>query len=34
VARAVASHLGITRVTTQADSSLFLEATVILGRDW
>ena len=34
VARAVASHLGITRVTTQMDSALFLEATVVLGRDW
>lgn len=34
VARAVAEHLGIARVATVPDTTLFLEATVILGRDW
>lgn len=32
-ARAVAEALGITRVHTAIDSTLFLEATVILGSD-
>ena len=34
VARAVAEHLGIVRVATVPDTTLYLEATVILGRDW
>lgn len=34
VARAVAARLGIARVLTEPDSSLFVEATVILGKDW
>lgn len=34
VARAVAGHLGITRISTDRDTSLFLDATVILGRDF
>jgi hypothetical protein len=34
VARAVAAHLGIVRVATLRDTALYLEATVILGRDW
>jgi hypothetical protein len=34
VARAVAEHLGITRVATERDSALYLEATVILGKEW
>jgi hypothetical protein len=34
VARAVAEHLGIARVATVPDTTLYLEATVILGRDW
>lgn len=33
-ARAVAQALGISRVHTAIDSTLFLEATVILGQDW
>jgi hypothetical protein len=32
-ARAVAQALGISRVHTAVDSALFLEATVVLGRD-
>lgn len=34
VARAIAAALAIPRVTLQADSTLFLEATVVLGKDW
>jgi hypothetical protein len=34
VARAVARSLEIARVTTLRDSALFLDATVVLGRDW
>lgn len=34
VARAVAEHLGVTRVISQPDTSLYLEATVVLGKDW
>jgi hypothetical protein len=34
IARAVAQHLGIASVRAEPDSTLFLEATVILGRDW
>jgi hypothetical protein len=34
LARAVGARLGITRATTQLDSTLFLDATVILGADW
>jgi hypothetical protein len=34
VARAAARRLGITRVHTQRDTTLFLDATVIVGRDW
>jgi len=33
-AQAVARALGISRVVTRADSSLLLDATVVLGRDW
>lgn len=34
VARAVAAHLGVSRVVSEPDTSLYLEATVVLGRDW
>jgi len=34
VAKAVAAELGIDRITTRVDSTLFLDATVILGVDW
>ena len=34
VARAVAEHLGIARVISRPDTTLYLEATVVLGRDW
>ena len=34
IARAVAEELAIDRVVTEVDSTLFLEATVVLGRDW
>ena len=34
VAKAVAAELGIERITTQIDSTLFIDATVILGVDW
>ena len=34
VARAAARALGIARVQTQIDTSLYLDATVILGKDW
>jgi len=34
VARAAAQHLGITRVRTARDSTLFLDATIIIGKDW
>jgi LytR cell envelope-related transcriptional attenuator len=34
VARAAARRLGITRVVTQRDSSLFVDATIVLGTDW
>lgn len=34
VARAVARELEIERVLTRVDSTLFLDATVVLGRDW
>lgn len=34
VARAVAEHLGITRVRTERDTALYLDATVIIGDDW
>jgi hypothetical protein len=30
----VAEHLGIARIATVPDTTLYLEATVILGRDW
>lgn len=33
-ARAVAEALGLTRVRDSRDTSLYLEATVILGSDW
>jgi hypothetical protein len=33
-ARAVAERLGISRTRAQRDSSLLLDVTVILGRDW
>jgi hypothetical protein len=34
VARAVARYLGTSNVRTQRDSTLLVDATVILGRDW
>lgn len=34
VARAVARFLGLGVVRTQRDTTLFLDATVIIGRDW
>lgn len=34
VARAVARYLGMGVVRTQRDTTLFLDATVIIGRDW
>ncbi|MBR9988386.1 MAG: LytR C-terminal domain-containing protein [Gemmatimonadetes bacterium] len=34
IARAVAGHLGITRITSEPDTDLHLDATVILGRDF
>jgi hypothetical protein len=34
VARAAARRLDIATVRTQIDTSLYLDATVILGRDW
>lgn len=34
IARAIAERLGITRVRSALDSTLLLDATVILGRDW
>lgn len=33
-ARAVAEHLGIARVRTEPDTTLYLEATVLIGVDW
>lgn len=33
-ARRVADALGISRVLLEPDSSLYLEVTVVLGRDW
>ncbi|CAN5851296.1 hypothetical protein BH23GEM9_BH23GEM9_17930 [soil metagenome] len=33
-ARAVARHLGIATVRTQVDTALYLDATVVIGRDW
>ena len=33
-AQAVARALGIARVLTRADTSLLLDATVVLGKDW
>lgn len=33
-ARAVAEALGITHVRTEPDSTLYLDVTVLLGRDW
>jgi hypothetical protein len=34
VARAAADVLGIRRVITRADTTLYVDATVILGADW
>jgi LytR cell envelope-related transcriptional attenuator len=34
VARAAARRLGIPNVVTQRDSSLFVDATIVLGSDW
>jgi hypothetical protein len=34
VARAVARHLGLGVVRTQRDTTLFVDATVVIGRDW
>lgn len=34
VAKAVAEALGILKATTAIDSSRFVDATVVLGRDW
>ena len=33
-ARAVAAALGIERVVTQPDSTLYLDVSVVLGREW
>jgi hypothetical protein len=33
-ARSAARQLGIAQIRTQVDTSLFVDATVILGRDW
>jgi hypothetical protein len=33
-ARAVAAHLGISTVRAQPDSTLLLDVTVLLGKDW
>jgi hypothetical protein len=34
VARAAGRHLGIGRIRTDRDTTLFLDATVVVGRDW
>ncbi|HEX8453675.1 MAG TPA: LytR C-terminal domain-containing protein [Longimicrobium sp.] len=34
VARQVADAVGIRRITARPDSNLYLDATVVLGRDW
>jgi hypothetical protein len=34
VARQVADAVGIRRVTARPDSNLYLDATVVVGRDW
>jgi hypothetical protein len=34
VARAVARYLGFGVIRTQRDTTLFVDATVIIGRDW
>jgi len=34
VARAVAQRLGIRTVKSEPDSTLFVDATVVLGQDW
>lgn len=34
IARQVADAVGIRRVAARPDSTLFLDATVVLGRDW
>jgi hypothetical protein len=34
VARAVARYLGIGAVRTERDTTLFVDATVVIGRDW
>jgi hypothetical protein len=34
VARDVARYLSIARVRTEPDTALFLDATIIIGRDW
>ena len=34
LARSVADAVGITRVYARPDSNLYLDATVVLGRDW
>jgi hypothetical protein len=34
VARAVARYLGFGAVRTQRDTTLFVDATVVIGRDW
>ena len=33
-ARQVADALGIRRVTARSDANLYLDVTVVLGRDW
>lgn len=33
-ARAVADELGITRVQSKPDANLYLDVTVVLGKDW
>jgi hypothetical protein len=34
VAQAAARHLSISRTRTERDTALFLDATVVIGRDW
>jgi hypothetical protein len=34
IARAVGEHLGIKRIRSERDTTLYLDATVILGKDW
>jgi hypothetical protein len=34
VARAVARYLGVGTVRTERDTTLFVDATIVIGRDW